>query len=101
MTITDFLAYVKGYYGEYTPGVKDVVTGYLEEIYNEADIDTLWRHLVLTESTEYNRTPDVGVLERVRKAYNAEVYDKVGGVQMQIGKKKKIEEWLLPPKMIE
>lgn len=101
MTVQDFLLHVKGYYGEYTPGVKDVVTGYLTEIYNEADIETLWRHLVLTESTEYNRRPDVGVLERVRKSYNESVYDKVGGVQMQIGKKKKIEEWLLPPKQIE
>ena len=101
MTVADFLIHVQGYYGAYTPGVKDVVTGYLSEMYDEVDTDILWRQLVLRESTEYNRKPDVGVLERVRKAYNAEVYDKVGGIQMQIGRKKKVEEWLLPPLQIE
>ena len=97
MTVADFITHAQGYYGAYIPGVRDVVIGYLTEIYSDEDRDTLWRQLVLRESTEYNRKPDVGVLERVKKAYNSEVYDKVDGVKMQIGKKKWVAEWLLPP----
>jgi len=61
-----FIKNVEGYYGNYPPGMKRAVYGFIvHEKLGSDYLKRLWNHLVYTFSTEYKNIPDVAVLNRM------------------------------------
>lgn len=79
MTASKFLKMIEAYYGKYERlTVKETVFDYLGQ-FREAELEILYQRLILDYSGQYKFTPDVAVLEDVKKRINEEQWHKVSG----------------------
>ncbi len=79
MTINKFLKMLESYYGKYErPLIRQIVEGYLGQ-FQESELEILNQRLILDYSTQYKCTPDVAILENIKKQINEEQRNKVNG----------------------
>jgi hypothetical protein len=86
MSAKQFMQKIVAYYGKYQPPAKgDIVGQYVAKTYSEADLDLLFREVLLEVSSQYKTPPDVAMLELIRRKWNKENYldERIGRRQVK------------------
>jgi len=79
MTAHECLKMIESYYGRYERRtVKETVFDYLGQ-FRDPELEILYQRLILDYSGQYKFTPDVAVLEDIKKRINEEQRNKVDG----------------------
>ena len=80
MTTRECLKMIESYYGRYERAVvKETVVDYLGQ-FRETELEILYQRLILDYSGQYKYTPDVAILEDIKKQINEEQRNKVEGI---------------------
>ena len=79
MTINECVKRIEAYYGKYERVfMKKTVFDYLGQ-FQEPELEILCQRLILDYKSQYKQTPDVAVLEDIKKRINEEQRNKVRG----------------------
>jgi len=80
MTTRECLKMIESYYGRYERAVvKETVVDYLGQ-FRETELEILYQRLILDYSGQYKYTPDVAILEDIKKQINEEQRNKVESI---------------------
>jgi len=78
MDIKAFINRLEAYYGQYkNPAVKAAIIDYYYD-FKPKELDALYRLVIINYSTQWNKQPDLAILEKIRRT-NRDEYDQLVG----------------------